>query len=393
MESIRPVFGRATAVSRLASVAVAGILAACGGSSSPTGAPTVNNACGAPPYFTMLPVSSSQIAGVSVFGGVDAPGHVLPTPHSGLFVTNERIPFVAPGDIQVTQVRRVRYLSSPTREDETDYALFFGVCRDVNGWFGHLPEVAPRLASVDFSDCEQYDTAFETVQSCTANLSGMSFSRGELLGLAGTSEALDLLAVDFGLTDDRVTNSYITPGRYPLPTLHAVCPYEAFDTASRDLFLSRLTDGARPSITPGGEPRCGTMQVDVAGTAKGVWVEEGVTGPVGGNEQHYISLVDYPYRPQEFLALSLGPADVGGRTALVPRGTGRVNRPFEEVPADGLIYCYHGDTEYPDSSWLLSVATSGGLALELVDHPGTASPCLDDPSTWAFSGGAEAFER
>ena len=45
-----------------------------------------------------------------------------------------------------------------------------------------------------------------------------------------------------------------------------------------------------------GEPCCGTMEVDVAGTAKGVWAESGV-GPVAGDECGYITLADYPYRP------------------------------------------------------------------------------------------------
>ncbi len=385
--------GKAARVAAAVTATVA-VLSACGGSGSATGAPALSNACGPPPYFTMLPVSASQLGGVSVFGTIDAPGHVLPTPHVGLFLNEERVPFLAPGDLKVTQVRRVTYLTSPTREGETDYALFFGVCRDVNGWFGHLPDVVPRLASADFSQCEQYSTPFETVQSCTANVGQVEFSRGEQLGLGGFSEEFGLLAVDFGLTDDRVTNFYVTPGRYPRPTLHAVCPYEAFDSASRNLLYSRLTDGARPGITPAGEPRCGTMEVDVPGTAKGVWVERGVTGPIGGNEQAYITLAGYPYRPEDHLALSLGPAGVGGRTVVVGHeAAGRVNRPFEAVAADGLLYCYHGDSYYPNSSWLLSLDGSGTLRLEHVEHPGAASPCLGDPSTWSFSGAAMEFVR
>jgi hypothetical protein len=100
------------------------LLIACGGGSdSPTGAPALSNACGAPPYFTVLPISPSRLAGIALFGGVDAPGHVLPTPHSGIFATGGTLPFLSPGEVKVTEVRRVRSLNSP--EEPADYAIFF----------------------------------------------------------------------------------------------------------------------------------------------------------------------------------------------------------------------------------------------------------------------------
>ena len=74
-------------------------------------------------------------------------------------------------------------------------------------------------------------------------------------------------------------------------------------------------------------------------------------GRVEGDETRYITLANYPYRPEDGLALSLVPAGVGTRLAVIQRErTGRVNRGFEEVTDDGLLYFYHGDPRSPANS-------------------------------------------
>jgi len=108
---------------------------------------------------------------------------------------------------------------------------------------------------------------------------------------------------------------------------------------------AKLQDKGRPGLVPAGEPRCGTMLVDVVGTAKGVWAEPTVTTPVAGDETRYITLADYPYRPQDHLALSLAPQVLGARVAVVPRASaGRVNRAFRPGNggrADLLLWARH----------------------------------------------------
>jgi hypothetical protein len=120
-----------------------------------------------------------------------------------------------------------------------------------------------------------------------------------------------------------------------------------------------------------------------------------VTGPLQGDETRYMTLANYPYRPQEKLALSLGPTELGARVGVVPRETtGRVNRAFNGVTADGLLYCYGGNAASdPGRSWLLSLASNGTLTIEQLQHAGLPGPCADDPGTWSFSANALAFVR
>jgi hypothetical protein len=376
----------------LAAVALAGTACSGDGPTDVAGEP-----CGPPPYFTAAPVAEADVNMIAVFGGLGAPGHTLPTAHSGFMLARENVPVFSPGRIRITDVRRVTYVASPTREGERDYAVFFRVCDEVQGWFGHLISLAPGIPDNESgSGCEVYSTSDETVESCTLRVSH-TLEAGDPLGAGGLSEARGFLGLDFGLLDDRVSNFYVNPARYPQPTFRAVCPYEYFDAANRAWMLAAIRDPARPHETPSGEPRCGTMEVDVAGTAKGVWAETGVAGPVQGDETRYVTLANYPYDPQQRLALSLGPAALGARVAVVPRETtGRVDRAFEQVTADGLLYCYRiadpADYSY-GLSWLLTMPSPTSLALELITHPGDPGPCADDPATWQLSAGAQSFVR
>jgi len=83
--------------------------------------------------------------------------------------------------------------------------------------------------------------------------------------------------------------------------------------------------------------------------------------------------------------------------AVVPRETsGQVNRAFEQMAGDELVYCYN-TTDPTDfgfgSSWLVSLASSGALRIEWIEHAGAPGPCIADPTTWQFSAAAMSLVR
>jgi len=371
--------GRLLVVSTLAFLAIG-----CGADGDLTG--PAADACGPGPYFSALPIALSDIERIVVFGGLGAPGHTLPTAHAGMYLLNEGAAVSSPGDLQITQLRRTRYLVSPNRQGREDYGVLFQVCREVSGWFGHLTTLAASVApEATWSDCQQYSTATETVESCSASLRNVLVRPGQPLGTGGMSRALGLMGFDFGMEDSRVDNFYIARQRHPPQTFHAICPWDQFGPALRDQLYTKLGDPGRPGLVPAGEPRCGTMTVDVAGTAKGVWVLQG-SNPQPGNETAYLTLANYPYRPEDHLALSLGPNALGARVAVVGRqASGRVNRPFESV-TDSQIYCYGPDAASPTVSWLLALTGPSQLDIKRTDHALGASPCLASTATWNMSG-------
>jgi hypothetical protein len=361
-------------------------LTACGGGEELVG--PASDDCGPPPYFTELPVSLADFGFIAIWGGLGAPGHTLPTAHAGFALSTEGATVRSPGSLQVTRLRRVRYLASPNRQGVEDYATEFQVCKQVSGWFGHITSLASTFQVPDsrWGDCQTYSTTTETVESCSATLDRVTLTPGQAIGTGGHSIALGLMGLDFGLRDSRVHNFYVSPSRYPPDTFTSICPWDQFTPTLRDQLYAKLRDGGRPGVVPSGEPRCGTMEVDVANTAKGVWVVQGAT-PQPGNETDYATLANYPYQPEAQLAMSLGPATLGARVAVVTRqGAGRVNRAFEQVTSDGQVYCYGPDVSRPTTSWLLGLTAPTTMRMRMVNHALGASPCLSDPSTWSLTG-------
>jgi hypothetical protein len=362
------------------------LLTACGGSVAGPAA----DACGAGPLFSVLPVALVDIDAISVFGGLGAPGHTLPTAHAGIYLDRVGAQVSSPGDLRVTGVRRTRYRTSPNRQGVEDYSIDFSLCREVTGWFGHLSSLSPDLRPSEsaWRNCSTYNTSDETVEVCTASLDRARLPAGQPIGTSGHSRELGLMSLDFGLLDSRVDNRYVARWRHPEPSHRAVCPWDRFAPEARAQLYSKLADRSRLGVQPAGEPRCGTMQVDVASTAKGVWAETSVNTPAAGDETRYITLADYPYRPVDHLALSLGPAALGARVAVVPKATsGRVNRAFEQIQPDGTVHCYGPDALFPTSSWLIALTGPSALTIRRVTHPAGASPCLADPATWSTAGG------
>ena len=64
-----------------------------------------------------------------------------------------------------------------------------------------------------WKECERYNTSFETVETCTAKLTGETVSAGQELGTGGLSKALGLMGLEFGETDSRVDNGFVANWR------------------------------------------------------------------------------------------------------------------------------------------------------------------------------------
>jgi hypothetical protein len=398
-------------------------LVAC--NASPTGssgtAPVDSTAasaeCGPLPYFTVLPVPAANIAWVDVIGRLGAPSQTLPKGHTGAMLNTMGTPVVAPGNITIDRLRRVRYLASPFREGEEDYAIFFRVCKDVTGHFGHVITLDGSTfpADIPWSNCQTGSTSDETIESCEIDGGGMAVSAGQPLG---TAAGMVGMALDMGLIDERVSPFFASPGRYPGNFKHYVCPFEYYDEAGQSAFFSKLFDPANPgppppgtveprlpkpadpsNPLPGEEPRCGTLEVDVAGTAQGVWAETAAPLSVASEQHRFITLANNPYRPQTELALSLGPDALGAGVFRAPRQTsGRVNLAFDQVTGDGVIHCYFpsglsGPGSQQDASWFIALQANGSLKIERVAHGEGSSPCSAEPSTWAFGGNAMVMVR
>jgi hypothetical protein len=109
-------------------------------------------------------------------------------------------------------------------------------------------------------------------------------------------------------------------------------------------------------------------------------------------------LAPHPLFPVSRQTFSIGPASLSAAAgAGLPRypvtASGRVNRQFRDVTADGLIYCYVTDATTATLSFFVRLGAGDVLTISRVTHAAGSTPCSSDPATWSFGAGATNFIR
>ncbi|MDH5301900.1 MAG: hypothetical protein OEW58_11115 [Gammaproteobacteria bacterium] len=368
------------------------VLSAC--DKSPDSDPKENNvslipACGGTidtPLFAALPVAESAISEVIVFGELDpGGGDVIPNGQTGIRLAQQGVQLVAPADAYIVAVKKATWLASPTRQGESDYTVVFRPCTDVTVTFSHVATITPNLESyLGNATCEEYSTESETIRSCVAEGFEIPILAGDVLGTAGGVTAGGL---DFDMMDLRSTATVTTRVEEPYYK-NAVCFSRYYSGANRTLLESKtgLSGDMRD-----GTPACGTIEVDIAETAQGVWVRKDNPVAYSGNADSYLTLAPGFLHPEAKLDLSFG-GQALRPLMTVPRSTvGRTNLDFGSVSGDGLIYCY---ADVNDTvSVFLSLSANQELKIERLTHDLGLTPCSNSSDTWAFSNLAVTYIR
>jgi len=292
--------------------------------------------------------------------------------------------------MQINYVKTTHYLTSPFRAGESDYSVGANLCNDYSLVLGHIQTVVSKIQSHTGGDCQTYSTANETVQSCYSD-TNIEMAAGEAIGTVGGATAG---AMDLGLYQNNHQNVFVNPSRFSSLTLTAVCPYDPFTADLRAQLNPKMGDFGRPSS--GEEPVCGTMNVDVTNTARGVWVLQ--SNPVNqqGDETNFIVLMPHPLYPQSGQTFSFGPSSLAG--GMLPekfpvQTSGRVNRQFKDITSGSGVYCYATDPSMAMWSYFVRLDAPATLFVQRVTHMGGLSPCNADPSTWTMDGSALSFIR
>lgn len=345
--------------------------------------------------FTVLPVPASAIMAATPLGNVNPPSHTVPSDHVGIYLNGTGVTLSSPAALRVTEVKSTQYLSSPFRAGLSDYAITASGCGNHRISLGHIQTVVPKIQDHVGTNCDTYSTADETVKACR-NSTDISLTAGETIGTVGGATAP---AFDFGVYQTGHSNGFVNPGRYSDLSITAVCPYDPFTPDLRSQIDSRI--GFALPFTPasGESPRCGTLNVDVAGTARGVWVLQSNPVNQSGDETPFLALMPHPLYPESGQAISAGSsslADFGGTGLPLSKfpvtAAGRVNRAFRDVTADGQIYCYVASPALSTNSYFIRLSGSV-LTAQRIAHGFGASPCNADPSSWTMDGTALNFIR
>lgn len=370
-------------------------------SPSPTATPTSSSAnkCSGDSLFKRLPVDFSKISVVAPIGTL-APigGSPLPKHHAGLMLNEPEVPLIAPGDLTITEIREVRYLVSPRRAGFVDYAIFFSVCDEVTGHFGHVSNLNADLKPpASAYQCSKYSTVDETVESCSARTS-IKVSEGTRIATSDNDSSSP--AIDMGMYDTRLPSDFINTTRFPGPAAGTLCPWDFFASGPKAQLYSKI--GLSAEVLSTENPKCGTMAVDKSGTAAGRWTPQANPGtgqdPADGR---FLVFTQDTYLPESRIAFSTRIAEIASSTQYQPlnypkfplQSSGRVNIAPSRVTADGQIYCYVVDATASTESFLISLVNDGQLKVEKLVHSPGATACNQSPSQWSFSSGAVILIR
>lgn len=299
-------------------------------------------------FFTTLPVKSEDYGSLIPLGNLNPTGHVFPTDHIYLFSKNtpdngqasEALskPLYSPGDMWIMDVSTSEDLGSGI----TDYSIGYQPCEEFRGKFGHVGRLSAKLTAqlekIANKKCDEYSTGGSKYRACRYDQLKIVVKAGEELGTVfnGRSAALDIWATDYRIKK----LEFAKPSRWREDLFYNACPANYFVSSIKNEMLGRFSDydGNKRTI----EPVCGTIEVDIKGTAKGYWFTLDHTP--NSMEDKNMALANDNKNPlkQAFSMGNSGEAKgfKSGVYFFTPTESGNVNRDFATVKPDSSVYCY-----------------------------------------------------
>lgn len=316
--------------------------------------------------FTVLPVDLGKVYDITPIGSLAPPGHTLPTDHSYLHVnaggtSTETFELHAPADVFITTLWQQQGFT----QDPEDDTIWFALCKDVYGYYNHVKELSPALLGlIEKSGCK--GKPHTGANACSIKLLE-PVKAGTVLGRVGRLQG----NFDFGLFDLRKELAYANPSRYGTRTRYINCPYEYYTNEMRDAFYAKI---ARKDSTP-----CGFTVQDIQGKLKGNWFYEQTKDAISQWEYHLAFANDN--KKPELQVISMGGVfSEAGKLEFAPKTSGTVNRRFEDVGADGKIYCYEGSTI--SGKVLVRVENADAIKIERQTGPCGVGESFSDARTY-----------
>ncbi len=358
--------------------------------------PATAQSCGTQQhFFSVDPLETDAYFEIHPLGEMNPPGHTFPTVHTYMILTEKTMPrsVFSPGNFTITQINVVESLSL----NQQDYSFDFSVCPEVTGYLDHLSgltEVILDQLSTNPS-CQQYTIGSEEFRFCSHTVS-IEVSAAELIGTVGIDSTMPSAALDFGLRDTRVSPlSYINPSRLVnQDQLYVVCPYEYYEPGPAKQGLM-----AKLAVSRSETPRCGTVEMDVPGTAQGRWYLQGSSD---FSENDHLALAPSNTEPSTAGILSVGNSTVGTDAYFFDfQESGQINRRFDDILPDTGIYCYDSlrnreaalatnSSQAINGVLYLSLDSGGLLQLQ---RDTSLNQCPADTSGLTFSSNAVSFQR
>lgn len=306
--------------------------------------------------FTKEIIPLSQVDFITPLGMVNASSHTIPTDHIYMnqAKSNQRIAVYAPTDATITGGENKETYSSATDTIiRNDFSLDLLPCRGLLLNFTHFSELSPALTE----EYQKVKTACPTngkyhfgddmttyYTPCGYRMN-IKVKAGDLLGYTIALPTNRYSGIDIGLYNlNSDPLEYISPERYSDENLHAICPLSPYTPELKAGYMKKLGDWGKETnifIPRTIEPLCGQDMYDILGTLKGNWYA-GNKGVGSESTEYMMALVPDFIDPSKYQISLKGPDTLGTYVNMLfsPTHSGKINRDFGEVTADGNIYCY-----------------------------------------------------
>lgn len=297
--------------------------------------------------FTSFPLKDNDYTSITPLGNLNPTGHTFPTDHLYVQVTGlekynylgnpaNRKALLAPADMYITKVNKSEEVGGIT-----DYAIEFSPCKDVLVKFGHVgsltSNVTDEIAKIN-TTCDEYSTGGKNYRNCEYDGLKIKVSAGEEIGGAGDGRSgmLDIWMSDYREPQIKRAN----PSRWDNSRNYVSCFLDYYSSAQKDTFYGLLRG---PNDTKRSkEPRCGTVEVDIAGTAQGVWFYN-LQGQIQQEDEHLALAWDNIQTDKQVFSVGTAGKSGGiesGAYHFFPSTDGNLNRDFSQITPDEKTYCY-----------------------------------------------------
>ncbi|MBI5037644.1 MAG: hypothetical protein HZC01_02995 [Candidatus Kerfeldbacteria bacterium] len=346
--------------------------------------------------FTVFPLKDGDFYQITALGNLNPTGHTLPTDHLYVATTDAQYftpglksnakPLIAPADMWIVGVQ-----SSEESGGITDYSIEFSPCKEVKGKFGHIGSIAQNIqAEMDAleKNCNEYETGGKTYRSCSYMGMNIEVNAGEEIGTVGDGRSAML---DIWLSDYREPQvNRANPDRWSTDRNFVSCFLDYYPTEQKDQYYDLIIGPDNGKRTK--EPRCGTVDVDIVGTAQGVWFYD-LQGQLQGEDPHLALAYDNIQTDKQVFSVGTSASSAGiesGFYSFVPASSGTINRDFSQVTADGTIYCYD-TTSYRGGGARMSILATMPTAETLRIKKNSSSRCGTGP--WDLGENFVEYER
>lgn len=322
-------------------------------------------------------------------GSFNPPGHTEPIDHIW-FETNEtlrdkkdKIPLYAPADSVIIHLSESLVMNSEGKYVSAGYTLKYVICDGVEldlTEYTELTEEFKEKIPKSPSDCKyglnkSGHGAIEGV--CSYDIEeGIPVKSGEHIGWTEVDERGVLLfevwAADYNKEPRKdVDWDYYNDNRYA----HAICLFDLYSGELKEKYYSKF-GGFLVNLEPNStvraffarrtiEPICGQTNQDIVGTIQGLWFSKEKNMANLEDRGMAIGFIHNSVDPRRCDITIQGNIMDPGVIEFIPLHSGKINREFSEVKADGNIYCYDVTGAWADRDALDKY--TGKILVQLID--------------------------